>query len=199
VIGYKKKNRSVNVEFTLTTLDSEINSVNNKLNEKANISHTHTKSQITDFPTSIGSADWAAGAQYANQLHVPNIVMWNGIDIWNSIQAVLPLSNYIGILNYGQIEGSIYLDVNSIKPITFLHAKWSWRQGVPDAKIIIGPSNESLCIAGTVWDADSSNGFKSWTFGWSTSNQEINFMTQHNNQNSIAAINAIVYKGPWDF
>ncbi|WP_258049596.1 tail fiber protein [Clostridium weizhouense] len=39
--------------YTETEINTKINDLNNKINSKANSSHTHTKSQITDFPTSL--------------------------------------------------------------------------------------------------------------------------------------------------
>lgn len=41
--------------------------VNSKLNGKANSSHTHTKSQITDFPTSMPASDVYAWAKASNK------------------------------------------------------------------------------------------------------------------------------------
>lgn len=41
--------------------------INTKLNAKANSSHTHTKSQITDFPTSMPASDVSAWAKAANK------------------------------------------------------------------------------------------------------------------------------------
>lgn len=60
-----------------TTVDSALSSsstnpvqnkvVNSALSEKANISHTHTKSQITDFPTSMPASDVSAWAKASSK------------------------------------------------------------------------------------------------------------------------------------
>jgi hypothetical protein len=55
----------------------------------------------TTNDVSVGYADSAGGATYANQIHVPGVIMWEGIDLYNAVNAKINRSGdtVTGVLN----------------------------------------------------------------------------------------------------
>jgi hypothetical protein len=71
--------------------------INTKLNAKANSSHTHTKAQITDFPTSMPASDVYAWAKAASK---PSYTI-------SEVSGNLPASRISGVIDAAQLPSYV--------------------------------------------------------------------------------------------
>ena len=63
---YKDSAGNTTIMYPITTMDN-VDGVEEALAEKAAASHTHTKSQISDFPSSMPASDVSAWAKAASK------------------------------------------------------------------------------------------------------------------------------------
>ena len=119
----KKENTSNKVtSWSSTTTDTHYPSeklVKDGLDGKANSSHTHTKSQITDFPSSMPASDVYAWAKASSK---PSY----GISEISGLQSALDGKVTVSdLLSKVYPVGSIYLSVNNTSPASFLGGSWA--------------------------------------------------------------------------
>ena len=106
-MGIRTKNNGTWNSWSKIALESEIDS---KLSGKANSSHTHTKSQITDFPTSLPASDVYAWAKASSK---PSY-SWS--EITSKPSTFTPASHthdYLP-LSGGTLNGQIHFNDNSL-------------------------------------------------------------------------------------
>lgn len=66
LMKYKDSAGNTTIMYPITTMDN-VDGVEEALAEKAAASHTHTKSQISDFPSSMPASDVSAWAKAASK------------------------------------------------------------------------------------------------------------------------------------
>ncbi|MBC8581823.1 phage tail repeat domain-containing protein, partial [Zhenhengia yiwuensis] len=114
--------------------------INTKLDAKANTSHTHTKSQITDFPTSLpangGNADTVGGRQFLwqGQPGQPTWV-WGGDEpgnqcyVWNPATFSVRNADYVQGRNLAAEFDSLKSAVSNPKVVKGVQRGYISRDG----------------------------------------------------------------------
>ena len=98
---------------------SQITNLQSTLDGKAPLSHTHTKNQITDFPTSMPASDvyeWAKASSKPSY----------GISEISGLQSALDGKVTVSdLLSKVYPIGSVYLSVSKTSPASFLGGSWA--------------------------------------------------------------------------
>ena len=92
--------------------------VKTALDGKANSSHTHTKSQITDFPSSMPASDVYSWAKASSK---PSYSTSEISGLQTALDGKVTVSD---LLSKVYPVGSVYLSVNNTSPASFLGGSW---------------------------------------------------------------------------
>ena len=92
--------------------------VKTALDGKANSSHTHTKSQITDFPSSMPASDVYSWAKASSK---PSYSTSEISGLQTALDGKVTVSD---LLSKVYPVGSVYLSINNTSPASFLGGNW---------------------------------------------------------------------------
>ena len=143
---------------------------------------TATSAATADYATTAGSAGHSSTADVASSVTI--------------------LSDYIGVSDYGWVTGtSIYLDTRTMKPITFIHAKW--KKSDTMAYLYIKGQREPILFYGALWNYLGDDGKLEYVESvWTNPDTwtPLFYIYPESNDNGVTtAINLMVFKPPFNF